>query len=740
MATEPSLATLVRTWRERAMLTQEQLASRTGLGVRTIRRLESAELHRPRSDSVRLLAEALALTGAERAQLVAVARGDPAPDALPVPHQLPAPVAGFAGRDTQLRELDELLGGDGVEPGVVVISAIGGTAGVGKTALAVYWAHAVAGGFPDGQLYVNLRGYHSTGTPVGPAEAVWGFLDALGVAPQRIPPDLDGRAALYRSLLTGRRLLVLLDNARDAEQVRPLLPGTPGCLTVVTSRSPLTGLVASAGARPLTLDLLSLPEARELLARRLGTKRIAAEPTAVDDIIGYCARLPLALAIAAARATAQPAQTLAGIATELRETRPRLDALDTGDPATDIRSVLSWSYRRLSHRAARLFRALGLHPGPHMSITGAGSIAGLSAEQAGRYLDELIGAHLVNEERPGRYALHDLLREYAAELVDVDDSEEARCAAWHRMLDYYLHTLGGAQQLLHVWRDPLDLPPPQPGVTVEEFRSDADVTAWFDLERQALITLIDQAAAGFATHSWQLAWTVLPLFERQGLWTDWTRTQEIALAAAQHLTDRPAQARAHRALGLAYARTGRHTEAQHHLQCAITMYEELEDRAGQAHAHDGLSWALGLKAEYRQALHHSQQALQRYCQLDNRGGKANALNNIGWWYVELGNHRRALSCCRRALALFQQIGDPNGEAATWDSLGYAHRHLKSYAGALRCYQQALVLRRRMGNRQYEAATLTRIGDTHKAAGNHADAQAAWRQAEQILDELNAASR
>jgi hypothetical protein len=386
----------------------------------------------------------------------------------PWTQQLPAAVAHFAGRTGELATLTGLLRGRAERGGTVVISAIGGTAGVGKTALAVHWAHQVADRFPDGQLYVNLRGFDPSGSVMAPAEAVRRFLDALQVPPERIPVDLDAQAALYRSQLACKRMLVVLDNARDTVQVRPLLPGAPTCLVVVTSRGQLTSLVAVDGAHPLTLDLLTEAEARELLARRLGPDRIAAEPQAVEQIVGCCARLPLALSIAAARAE-QSGFPLAALAGELAETGRRLDVLDAGDAAGQVRAVFSWSYTALSSAAARLFRLLGLHPGPDISAAAAASFAAVPPAETRRLLAELVRASLLTEHTPGRYAFHDLLRAYAVDVTHTHDPADQRRAAVGRMLDHYRHTAHTAERLLNPARDPIPLAllPPGPGVTPE---------------------------------------------------------------------------------------------------------------------------------------------------------------------------------------------------------------------------------------------------------------------------------
>jgi DNA-binding SARP family transcriptional activator len=354
-----------------------------------------------------------------------------------VPRQLPTAPPHFAGRAAALQTLTKLVNGAGDADGTVMISAITGTAGVGKTTLAVYWGHQVAGEFPDGQLYVNLRGYGPTGPPVTSAEAIKGFLAAYQVPSTAVPASLDTVAGLYRSLLAGTRTLVVLDNARDVDQVRPLLPASPGCLVLVTSRNQLAGLVANEGARPVRLDVLPEAEAHELLVSRLGSSRVRTEHDAVAELARLCSGLPLALGIAATRAAARPDFALTALAAELRDGRGRLDSLDTGDAAGSLREVFSWSHQQLSHSAGRLFRLMSVHPGPDMSVQAAASIAGIAVPDAQRALSELTGASLVAERSPGRYGCHDLLRTYAAEqATDCDGDVEVR-AAMHRMLDHY---------------------------------------------------------------------------------------------------------------------------------------------------------------------------------------------------------------------------------------------------------------------------------------------------------------
>jgi DNA-binding SARP family transcriptional activator/tetratricopeptide (TPR) repeat protein len=680
----------------------------------------------------------------------AVPRADAAPTAVPRavrafggavrrPAQLPPDIPVFAGRAAHLRQLDMLLpaGGAGT-PAAVVVSAIDGTAGIGKTTLAVHWAHRVADRFPDGQLYVNLRGFAPSGSPMTPAEALRGFLDALDVPQQRIPVGLDAQSTLYRSLLADKRMLVVLDNARDAEQVRPLLPGAAGCQVVVTSRNRLTSLIAVEGAHLLTLDVLTDHEARQLLAHRLGAGRVADEPDAVEDIIVACARLPLALAIVAAHAASQPRFPLATLAAGLREARGGLDAFDGGDPVSNVRAVFSWSYATLSPEAARLFRLLGLHPGPDISLVAAASLAGAPAAQARRWLAELVRAHLITERSPGRYTCHDLLRAYATEQAHAYDDDGCRRAALHRMLDHYVHTAHRAAMALNPVRDPMSEPlrPAQPGVTVADVADHDQALAWFGTEHAMLVAVVGHAAdAGLDTHAWQLAWTLVEFLDRRGLWHDWAATQTVALQAAQRRAHLSGQAQAHRGIGTAYIRLRRHDEAHTHFRRALALFGELDDQAGQVHTHFDLCAVFEGQGRYREALCHAQEALERYRAAGHERGTAQALNAIGWYHAQVDEYEQAVTCCRQALALLRTLGDRHGQAESWDSLGYAHHQLGQHSQAATCYLNALALCQEVGDRFGEASALTHLGDSHLAAGDPVAAREAWQPALVILDEL-----
>jgi DNA-binding SARP family transcriptional activator len=689
---------------------------------------QAAELH------ARILRTDPALEpGATPRADIAADRAHALPRQQPVPRQLPAAVRHFTGRAEEIKTLNTLLD---EAASAVVISAIQGTAGIGKTALAVHWAHHVTGRFPDGQMYVNLHGYDASGIPVAPAEAIRGFLDALGVAPERVPPDLDAQAALYRSLLADRQMLVILDNACDAAQVRPLLPGSPACVVIITSRSQLTSLVAAEGARMLTLGLLSHAEARYLLSRQLGGERIDRESRAADELIELCARLPLALSIAAARAVTRAGLALDALIEDLRETQDRLAVLDTGDPCTNVRSVFSWSYRNLTGPAARLFRLLGVHPGPDISLPAAASLAGLRLAEAGRAIAELTGAHLLTEHVPGRYSFHDLLRAYAAGQAASCDSDTARHQAIHRMLDHYLHTAIDATMRTHPTRDCIVLPPVQPGVRPERLASHASAMAWFQAEHRVLLAALTQAAnRGFDRYCWQLPWAMGHFLDRRGHWHEWAAAGRTALAAALRIEDLDGQARTRLDLGRVHLRLREYSQARSHLEDAAGLFRQLGDERGEATAHLVIAVADIGEERFDQALSRARESFRLFRAAGTLAGQGNAEGALGQAHTGLGEHVLALAHCHRALSLHRRAGDRIGEASDWDELGYAHRQLGRYPKAIACYRRAVAWHRALGDRAAEARSLGQLGDTHEEATEPAAAAAAWRQALRILEEL-----
>ena len=754
ITTLPELARLLRQLRRRearlrngAELTYRELAAKTGWSTAIIGEYLSGGALPP-TDRFDTLVQLLGATRGEQGALatardrVAEARrsgGGASGAGAAVPRQLPAPVSGFTGRTDQLARLDQLLTAAAPEAGpapTMVISAVSGMAGVGKTTLALHWAHRIADRFPDGQLYLNLRGFDPGDQVVDPADAVRSFLDALQVPAQRIPDGLDARTALYRSLLAGRRMLIVLDNARDAGQVRPLLPGTPGCLVLVTSRNRLTGLIAADGAHPIMLDVLSPAEARELLALRLGPERITAEPYAVEEIMTRCGRLPLALAIVAARATTHPHLSLSALATELRDTGDRWTALSGDDPATDVRTVFSWSYRALTPPGARLFRLLGLHPGPDLSAPAAASLAGLPLGEARPLLAELARANLATARSADRYTSHDLLRAYAAEQAQATDPEPERRAATRRMLDHYLHTTYGAERQLNPDTHPLSLDPPADGVTPEPVADHDQAMAWFAAEHAVVLAMVNHAAAtGFDAHTWQLAWSVQYFLDQQGRWTEMLVTGHAGVAATQRLGDPIARARTHCLLAYTYTKLGRFADAHAQLRKSLEVCRRAGHQAGQAQTHRLLGQLWDRQGHHSEALEHARQALDLHRATGYSHGQACALNDLGWYSTQVGDHEEALARCQEALALHQKLDNRRGQAETWDSIGYVQHRSGNYAEAVASYRQALRLLRDLNERYYQADTLVRLGETHDAAGNRAAARDAWHQAAMILDEL-----
>ena len=719
-------------------LTQEDLAGLLGVERSTVVRWERGDTE-PQPWLRARLAGALKVSP-ERIEALLAGGGSAGPgNTSPVvPRQLPAAAADFTGRAAELAALTRILGqtGGAGAPGTVVISAIGGTAGVGKTALALHWAHQVADRFPGGQLHVNLRGFDPSGTPATPAEAVRGFLDALGVPPERIPAQPDAQAGLYRSLLADKRMLIVLDNARDEPQVRPLLPASPGCLVLVTSRSQLSGLAAADGARLLSLDVLAHGEAMQLLTGRIGVSRTTAEPDAVTEIATLCADLPLALAVTAARATARPGFPLAALAGELRDAAGRLDALDAGDPAASVRAVFSWSYQQLSGESARLFRLLGVHPGPDISVPAAASLAAVDTAQVRRLLRELARAHLIAEHAPGRYAFHDLLRVYAAAQARDAGSESDREAAIGRLLDHYLHTASRAALELDPGRELIALAPPRPGTVPEQLAGRQQALAWFEAEHQVLLAAVTLADhGGFDASAWQLPWAITPYLHHRGHYQEWAATQRTALAAATRAGDAPGQAVSGRYLAGTCLVLGDYDQAGRHYDSSLRLYQRLGNRLGEAKVHQELGMLAGYQGRNADGLGHEEQALRLYQAIGHKTGEASALNDVGWYHVLLGDYQQARAYCRRAQALCAEIGDRRTEGYAWDSLGYIEHQLGNLGEAAACYERALSIAREVGERRGEAEALVHIGDTRHAAGELAPAREAWQQALAIYDDI-----
>ncbi|MGC9666880.1 AfsR/SARP family transcriptional regulator [Planosporangium sp. 12N6] len=647
-------------------------------------------------------------------------------------NDLPRDLPDFVGRQP---EVAQLLASGTVA--TMVVSAITGMAGVGKTALAVRAAHRLAPRYPDARIFIDLHGHTADQEPTDPAAALDVLLRTWGVAPHLIPDGLAERAARWRAELAGHKVLVVLDNAASAAQVRPLLPGTAGCLAIVTSRHQLTDLDA---ARTLPLDVLGQADAVALFRRVVGDDRAGTGPETTAEVVGLCGYLPLAIRIAAARLRSRPAWRVDDLARRLRDEQRRLAELTAGDRS--VAGAFALSYRHLTPARQRLFRLLGLHPGPDLAVPAAAALAGTGHHDTERDLEHLVDAHLLEPAAGDRYRLHDLLRAHASELVRTRDPEPDRRSAIHRVLDHYLRTAHAADLLLNPHRDPITLPDPAPGSAPgptdpdESCGAPEQVLAWFATERPVLLAAVGLAAdAGFDRHAWQLAWALATFLERRGYWHDQVATLYAALDALRRLGDRHHLAHTHRYLGNACTRIGRYDDALAHCERALALHTELGDGKGQAQTHRALAWLLGEQDRNHEKLWHAGQALEYYRSTGDVAHQADTLNLIGWTHALLGDLDRAATECRQALVLARAAGDRDAEANTLDSLGYVHHRLGRHRAAVDAYRRAADLFRRLGDRYQEGTTLTNLGDALHAAGDPTAAREAYEHALVILDDL-----
>jgi DNA-binding SARP family transcriptional activator/tetratricopeptide (TPR) repeat protein len=634
----------------------------------------------------------------------------------PVPRQLPPGPDGFTGRAAELAALTN-------GTGIIVIT---GAPGTGKTALAVHWAHRVARGFPDGQLFADLGGGRP-GSPRPAEQVITGFLAALGVrpAPSILP---NGQAPLLRSALAGKRMLIVLDNAGGSAEVEPLLPGDPGCLVLITSRNALPALTSRYGAKTITLEVLSDADSRQLLASRLGDRYAA--PAMLGDLADSCGRLPLALAITAARAVTRPRLNLDDLAAELRDPGARLDALDAGEPAVNLRAVLSSSYQELDPRVASAFRLLALHPGPDITARAAASLLGVPLREALWLLEALTGAHLLGEGEPGRYAFHDLLRGYAGELASADG---ARHAAAQRMFDHYLHSAQAAARVLYRVRDPLALAGPRPGTLPEQFTGHAQALSWLRAEYRVLRAV--GSSAGSREPAWQLPAILTEFMNRQGRWQDLADAHQAALTVAHDLGDRTALAHAYHGLGVACQGLGSFADSVAHLERAARLFTRLGDQARRARNMLALGVTFDRHGQHHAAWHQIGQALRLYRQLGHRPGHAVALTDLGWLAAGRQRYQLATGFCQRGLALHYDAGNDIGIGSTLDSLGEIQRRLGRPARSVGLYRQSVEALRRVDDRPALGRTLARLGDAYEAGADRRAARDAWQEALDVLDSV-----
>jgi len=651
---------------------------------------------------------------------------------LPVPAQLPHDVPGFIGRDVELATLTRLKE---QSAGILLISTIDGIAGIGKTALAVHWAHQVANQFPDGQLYINLRGFDPSGKPVAPAVAIDEFLDAFAIPPEDKPVSLDARTALYRSLLAEKCILIILDNAYNEQQVRPLLPGNPACVVIVTSRRKLGGLVAADGASILTLNQLTEAEADNLLARRLGREQITAEPQATRALIQFCAGLPLALAVIAARAATCPHLSLTELATELHNATDRLDKLDVGDPATSVRAAFSWTYKYLSPASARLFRLLGLHPGPDVTVPAVASLAEIPLEDAHELLRQLTQVSLLSQHAPRRFTSHDLVRAYARDLVDNDSAYEQE-AALIRMFDYYLHTAAAAMDGLfpaEAERRPRVVPWLGPDLLMTDQNA---ALAWLDAERANLIAVARVARPGWPGHTIRLAATLFRYLDAGGHFSEAITVHGDARRAASQTGDQAAEAIALTNLGVVNIRQGQDQQAADQLHQALNLFREVGDQAGQARALHNLGVIDVRQGQDQQAADHLYQALNLFREVGERVGQVRTLSSLGFIERRHGRYQQATTLQQGALTLSREMGDRNGEAYALAYLGELNLRQGRYQQATSYLQQALTIFRETGDRNGEAGVAADLGGVDLQQGRYPQATAHLQQALTLYRKLS----
>ncbi|MCS7477029.1 BTAD domain-containing putative transcriptional regulator [Umezawaea endophytica] len=640
-----------------------------------------------------------------------------------VPRQLPAAPALFTGRVAELAELDRVHGcsatGGG---GMAVISAIGGTGGIGKTWLALTWANRALHHFPDGQLFADLRGF-SAGDPRQATDVLAGFLTALGVDHQ--PQTPDARAALYRTHTAGKRMLVLLDNAATHDQVAPLLPGGTSCTVLITSRHRLPAVLTRHGARPVHLDVLADAEARALLGAAIGEGTTDRRHSQITELIGLCRGFPLALGLIAARVRGHP-HLVDDIVADLRDLG--LDALDSDDPDASLPTVLSWSLRHLTDRQRTLFGLLGIAPGPDTTPAAAAALAGLDPAAARKALSALEEAFLLERRPRGRFGMHDLVRDYAGTTAHgLPDG--VREAALERVVDFHLRTAFAADRLLSPHRQFLHPGLPAEGVQALPLSDATAAMAWLEAEHATLLAT-QRVAATLGRHLvvWHLAWSLDTFHVRRGHRGDAIAVWRAAVDAAAHLPDPATRSRAHRLLGNACSRSGRHDEAAEHLDQALALALRHDDSFEQARTHTTFAFACGRQGDDRRALDHARRAVDLYRTLDDPVWEADALNMMGWFAAHLGDFDAARAHCHAALALQRRHHDPEGEADTLNSLGLIAHRTGDHRQAVDHHHRALTLHRALGDAYEIASNLDRIGHPHAALGHHDRARAVWQEA------------
>ena len=718
-----TFAALLRRLRTEARLTQEELAEAARLSPRSVSDLERGIAATPRRETVRLLADALRLLGSARAEFEAAARGRPVP-AVPVTaaagmRTLPRDIASFTGRQQELQELVDAAAGAG---GVVGIHAIGGMAGVGKTAFAVHAAYRLADRFPGGQIFLPLHGHTPGQQPVDPADALASLLLTAGVPPAQIPPGLEARMALWRDRLAERQLLLILDDAADSEQVRPLLPGGGGSLVLVTSRRHLSAL---EDATVVSLDTLPPGEAAALLVRLAGRAGLSPTDRAVAELTGLCGFLPLAIGMVARQLHHHPAWTAAGRAAELASARDRLELMATEN--LSVAAAFNLSYEDLAEDQQRLFRRLALHPGADIDGYAAAALDSIDLAAARRGLEALYDQYLLTELAQGRYRMHDLIREHARALAGRLDPDRDRDGAVARLLDYYQHTAARAEARLARQIRP---GPPPTAPSAPELDDEGQALAWARAERASLLACLDHATrTGQHARVTALTAALAGLLRRDGPWADAITRHTAAIQAARRLGDRLGQANALADLGYVRRLTGDYPAAVQAQEQALGIYRDLGDRLGQANALTDLGDSRQRTGDYPAAAQAQEQALGIYRDLGDRLGQANTFLYLGQVRRATGDYPAAVQALEQALGIFRDLGDRLGQASALTDLGGARRATGDYPAAVQALEQALGIFRDLGDRLGQANALNQLGVVRLATGDY---PAAARDLEQAL--------
>jgi tetratricopeptide (TPR) repeat protein/transcriptional regulator with XRE-family HTH domain len=717
------LAGLLRHLRKQVGLTQEELAERAALSVRSVSDMERGITLTARRETIRLLTDALGLAGPERDRFEAAARGRPPSVAVAgATRTLPRDVASFTGRE---RELAQLTG----TADAVSIYAIGGMAGVGKTAFAVHAAHQLSAQFPDGQIFLPLHGHTPGQQPVVPTDALASLLQTAGVAAQQIPADTDARAALWRDHLADRKLLLVLDDAVDSDQVRPLLPGTGGTLVLVTSRTHLTTM---GDAQSISLDTLEPVEAATLLARLAARPSLDADNPAVREIARLCGYLPLAVGLIAGQLRHHPAWTAYDVAAELATARDRLELLTAEN--LSVAAAFDLSYARLTGAQQRLFRRLGLHPGPDIGVYAAAAlsceVADLAAARRG--LRALYDHHLLTEPGPGRYRFHDLIREHARALADIEPATE-RDAATGRLLDYYAHVTRLADR--HLARRTPAVPPGAVAAPrhAPELADRPHAVAWLEAERINI-----QAAATQATRSGYAAAISASLhsFLRvQGHWNQALTLHQLAIEAARQDEDWLAEAEARTDLATIQRMTGDYPAATGNLTAAVEAFRERGNRQGEANALLQLGNVQYPTGDYPAAARSLGQALKHYQDLGDLLGEASVLSNLGAVQALTGDLPAATASLTRALQANRDLGDQQGQASALNYLGAVQRLAGDYPAAAASQVQALELHQQTGDRFGQASALNDLGAVQRITGDYAAATASQTRALELFRDV-----